>query len=401
MRTRRAILVIAIVSAAGFVGPTRVAAAPDEPIRATPAEWPLPMPHWFWGWARWYLDREGLASQPFRSDATRPESAPRQIPRWAWRRLGALLGQVPLERASHLARDRARQLSDVTEVRVLTRQRSMRDASWSLVAGSVDMRASNEPTPFAAWLKLLRGRWVVYYLGVEAHALRPVPARPVPCDIRSASEEQTCDPRISARIPTAAVKSFITAASAGDEDAMWTLLSPAARKRLGPTKASFANGAASAIEEGWGSWAAADYGIRDHRVGPFAVVTVSGMRTVEGAREHGATAAALDRIGGVWRLELAGPVEVTFLIPSEPGVGTLRPRIGAEFSSSLRPIQTSRVWIDGTPLPVEVVGRDEQNISASGQPSRPLSPGDHVVTTFAATTLNAVAAARVLRVSAR
>jgi hypothetical protein len=400
MRTPAAILVAAIVVAATLAGGARAAPAQEAPVRATPAEWPLPVPHWFWDWARWYLHRGELASQPFRSETTRPTSAPREIPPWGWRRLGGLSGRTPLERAAHLARDRVQRLDEAMRVRVHTRRRSTRDPSWSLVAGSVEVRGSNESRPVATWLQLQRGRWVVYYLGLERHALRPVPATPVPCDIRSASGAPGCEPRISAQVPTAAVRSFITAASAGDEDAMWTLLSPAARERLGPTKAAFANGTASAIEEGWGSWAAADYSIGEHRVGPFAVVTVSGVRTVEGTREHGATAAALDRIGGLWRLELAGPVEVTFLIPSEPGVRTLRPRIGAEFSSSRRPLRTARVWIDGTQLPLEVIGGDTRDLSVSGRPKQALSPGDRVVTSFAASSLNAVATARVLHVSA-
>ena len=44
--------------------------------------WPLPIPRWFWAWARWRL-----AGRPGR----RPRSAPKRIPRWAWRRLQALV----------------------------------------------------------------------------------------------------------------------------------------------------------------------------------------------------------------------------------------------------------------------------------------------------------------------
>ena len=49
-------------------------------IARTP--WPVPIPRWFWQWARWRLrGRSGV----------RPRAAPPQIPRWAWRRLAALL----------------------------------------------------------------------------------------------------------------------------------------------------------------------------------------------------------------------------------------------------------------------------------------------------------------------
>lgn len=44
-------------------------------------DWPIPVPRWFWAWARWRL--QGL-------EGTRPKDAPRIIPLWAWRRLRAL-----------------------------------------------------------------------------------------------------------------------------------------------------------------------------------------------------------------------------------------------------------------------------------------------------------------------
>ena len=52
------------------------------------------MPEWFWTWARWYLHRDEFADEPFRSDVTRPEAAPREIPDWAWLRLRVLLGEA-------------------------------------------------------------------------------------------------------------------------------------------------------------------------------------------------------------------------------------------------------------------------------------------------------------------
>jgi peptidoglycan hydrolase-like protein with peptidoglycan-binding domain len=67
--------------------------APAEPAPAREAAeaWPVPVPAWFWPWARWYLGRAEFADQPFRSEGTRPDAAPRDIPDWAWRRLEALL----------------------------------------------------------------------------------------------------------------------------------------------------------------------------------------------------------------------------------------------------------------------------------------------------------------------
>jgi hypothetical protein len=59
---------------------------------ASPARpWPVPVPRWFWVWARWYLHHGEFKGQPFRSRAGRPERAPYPIRDWAWRRLAALL----------------------------------------------------------------------------------------------------------------------------------------------------------------------------------------------------------------------------------------------------------------------------------------------------------------------
>lgn len=52
------------------------------------ADWPVPLPAWFWRWARWYLDRGEFEDDGrFRSSVDRPEAAPRAIPAWGWSRL--------------------------------------------------------------------------------------------------------------------------------------------------------------------------------------------------------------------------------------------------------------------------------------------------------------------------
>ena len=49
---------------------------------STPKLWPIPIPSWFWAWAKWRMSgRVG----------PRPASAPATIPDWAWRRLAALI----------------------------------------------------------------------------------------------------------------------------------------------------------------------------------------------------------------------------------------------------------------------------------------------------------------------
>jgi hypothetical protein len=67
-------------------------ARPAPPATPSPAAtWPVPVPDWFWPWARWYLGRAEFADEPLRSGGTRPAAAPTRIPDWAWNRLAALL----------------------------------------------------------------------------------------------------------------------------------------------------------------------------------------------------------------------------------------------------------------------------------------------------------------------
>jgi hypothetical protein len=69
-----------------------VAMVADEHERLVkpPAEWPRPLPAWFWEWARWRLG-EGEFKQHGPVKGPRPSAAPRLIPPWAWLRLQALL----------------------------------------------------------------------------------------------------------------------------------------------------------------------------------------------------------------------------------------------------------------------------------------------------------------------
>jgi hypothetical protein len=89
----------ALVATAALVGvlllawdaaPARAASTP-----AGAAAWPVPVPQWFWTWARWYLGRREFAEQPPQDPAARPGSAPSFVPQWAWRRLIVLVGGTP------------------------------------------------------------------------------------------------------------------------------------------------------------------------------------------------------------------------------------------------------------------------------------------------------------------
>jgi lipoprotein-anchoring transpeptidase ErfK/SrfK len=96
------------------------AGASAQPLEATTIEhdpsagkhWPIPVPSWFWPWARRYLGRSEFAENGPANPAARPPSAPRVIPEWAWRRLAVLLGQelppLPTETLRRGAREYVR-----------------------------------------------------------------------------------------------------------------------------------------------------------------------------------------------------------------------------------------------------------------------------------------------------
>ena len=69
-------IAVALVAACGFLA---AAAAARAECNAIGAEWPVPLPGWYWAWADWQSERAGA----------RPAGVPRRIPYWAWRRLAS------------------------------------------------------------------------------------------------------------------------------------------------------------------------------------------------------------------------------------------------------------------------------------------------------------------------
>jgi hypothetical protein len=51
--------------------------------------WPIPVPPWFWVWARWQRERFLYATRAKWMHA-RPVNAPKRVPDWAWVRLAAM-----------------------------------------------------------------------------------------------------------------------------------------------------------------------------------------------------------------------------------------------------------------------------------------------------------------------
>jgi N-acetylmuramoyl-L-alanine amidase len=88
---RLRLLLVAVLAATVLATPPAPASAAPSASTPSAEDWPVPLPDWFWRWARWYLGRAEFKDEPFRSDATRPGVAPDRIPEWARRRLEALL----------------------------------------------------------------------------------------------------------------------------------------------------------------------------------------------------------------------------------------------------------------------------------------------------------------------
>lgn len=158
----------------------------------TPA-WPIPVPRWYWAWARWYLGRgEFQGSQ--RNPAVRPPAAPTRIPSWGWRRMLATNGAELDEQAVKLVQDRVREIYRETLRMPADLARSAVVDGWILVTSSL---VGFDEGPIAAWLRLVRGRWVPWNLG---RVFPEQPERPqanddpryVPCDLRPVFADFSC-----------------------------------------------------------------------------------------------------------------------------------------------------------------------------------------------------------------
>ncbi len=156
------------------------------PVQDRRYEWPLPLPHWYWSWARWYMSG--------REQASRPNSAPYPVPDWAWRRLSAQLRHGLIDRARAYVLDWLQTKYGAGTIDIRKTIRSTRDPSWVRISGIYDRPMHRV---FAVWLHHRNeyGRWYLQYGGLDAAAVQPDPAgvrAPIPCDIRPAFATPRC-----------------------------------------------------------------------------------------------------------------------------------------------------------------------------------------------------------------
>jgi hypothetical protein len=362
-------------------------------VSAVP-EWPIPLPGWFWPWARWYLDRAEFEDEPFRSDATRPDAAPTVIPEWAWRRLNALNGRVLAARADHFVEDRVQELfgpagGRLTEgqVTVTPHRRSQLDPSWFLVTASFEV--DGERGQAVAWLRLVRDRWVPWQISRLGEG--PLSPALVPCDLKPAFSEARCA-QVAGTEPGDTLLSFAAAARAGNAGQLWGLLTDRAREQLGPFS-SFRDTTAVSLQEGLGSFpATAELVLARELADGWAVAAIAALRSVEGSREFGAYAVPLRRSDGRWRVDLVGPPALNALRPSNGAETDDRPRIAARAESET-PLETVSLWLDGDRFAAEGGGPSARQRTVFGDPRAPLAEGRHVVVAFARTATSARAVA--------
>jgi hypothetical protein len=170
------------------------------------------------------------------------------------------------------------------------------------------------------------------------------------------------------------MRALIAAAAKGDRAAIWSHLSAASQKRLGPTYPAFARGPAASIE---------------HTLRPFASLTGKPLVSERLTDQFGvvavrkgtnALALALRKEGGAWKAEMQGPVNIDIGGP-QPGSRTIVGQIGVEVHAP-GPPTVGFLWVDGTTLNPNIYP-GPTSATIYGNLAKPLPPGTHTAVAFA------------------
>jgi hypothetical protein len=179
-----------------------------------------------------------------------------------------------------------------------------------------------------------------------------------------------------------AIDAFVAAAQAGRADAMWSMLSAASKRRLGPTLARFRARGATRLAEGVGSFGRYKVIVSERITPEFGVVAIDGSRVVEGKRVRDVYAAALRLEGEQWKLELGGPVKVRAVGP-DPGA---HERLVAQIAGAVSGKGgggTAVVYVDGLTENPKVYGTPSNStLVVNYEPA--LDRGRHTVVVFGA-----------------
>jgi hypothetical protein len=192
--------------------------------------------------------------------------------------------------------------------------------------------------------------------------------------------------------PGVVLRSFVRAARRRDERGMWQRLSAPSRRLLGPGLAAFRRGSAAGLEQELSGLG------RRNRL--FLSVTITSSFAVA-AVVHGSRvyAAALRLEDGLWRVELASPIQIKPLRPKPGETVKRRTQLAAEVTAGA-PVVEAGLWLDGRAFPSRGGGATPNALTMFGETAR-LAPGAHTVVAFASTTAGATARAWAFRASVR
>jgi hypothetical protein len=177
-----------------------------------------------------------------------------------------------------------------------------------------------------------------------------------------------------------AIDAFAAAARAGRATEMWTMLSAASKRRLGPTLARFRSNGAKRLAVEVGSFSRYKVIVSERITPEFGVVAIDGSRVGDGKSVRDVYAAALRLEGAKWKLELGGPVHVRAVGP-DPGahedvVGQIAAAVSGRGGTG-----SAVVYVDGATENPKVYGTaSNSTLVVNFEPA--LDPGRHTVVVF-------------------
>jgi hypothetical protein len=194
--------------------------------------------------------------------------------------------------------------------------------------------------------------------------------------------------------PGRALTRFVRAARAREYAGMWNLLSQPTQRRLGPSLERFRTGVGRGLARELGAFVPGrSRAFLDEPITSlFAVAAYGGRTRLGGARPYATYAAAFRREGGVWRLELGGPVGLRPLGPDPGSVEDGAIQVAAEVES-VAPIVEGGMWLDGQAVPGRTAGLGATRMTMFGDARGRIPRGPHAVVAFASTFADASAIA--------
>jgi hypothetical protein len=176
-----------------------------------------------------------------------------------------------------------------------------------------------------------------------------------------------------------AIRAFVAAAHDGRADVLWSMLSTASKRRLGPLQ-RFRQHAAVSLAEELGSFGRYKVIVSERVTPEFGVVAIDGTRVGEGGRTRDVYAVALRLEGAAWRFELGSPVHVRAVGPDPGAHEDVVAQVAAAVSGQSG-AGAAVVYVDGLTENPKVYGTaSNSTLVVNFEPA--LDPGRHTVVVF-------------------